>query len=105
MELGFSGRLRRCLPLYVLRWSLILMNEFLPERWHERHQAGVASDHEAAKAVQIEKLGRLLAPTLVGHAVRPWRPGRSGSSARISARVSPGSAQPSATSGPRTMRS
>ena len=50
----FLGRLRRQLPLYVLRWSLILLSEFLPERWARRQAAG-ETDHAAAKTRQLAK--------------------------------------------------
>ena len=31
---------RRYLPLFGLRWVLILLNEFIPERWQRRVLAG-----------------------------------------------------------------
>lgn len=50
----FSARLRRFYPLYGLRWCLILLNEFLPERWARRHWAG-AADRDRARHRQLAK--------------------------------------------------
>lgn len=54
-DAGFAARLSAHLPLYGLRWSLILLNEFLPERWSRRVFAGQAPDWAAAKARQVRK--------------------------------------------------
>jgi hypothetical protein len=55
----FCARLRRHLPLYALRWCLILLNEFLPERWARRAVAG-GGDNAAAKARQLAKAEAML---------------------------------------------
>lgn len=51
---GFAGRLAARLPLFGLRWVLIILNEFLPERWALRTHAG-AEDQMAAKRTQLTK--------------------------------------------------
>lgn len=48
-------RLAACLPLYGLRWTAILLNEFLPERWQRRLHAGTAARWDEAKAIQFAK--------------------------------------------------
>ena len=57
---GFRKRLDFLYPLVGLRWCMILLNEFLPERWAGRAFAG-ATDREAAKQRQLGKASRLLA--------------------------------------------
>ncbi len=51
---NFDRRLRALLPLYVLRWTLILLNEFLPERLSRRIAAG-QTDIESIRARQLAK--------------------------------------------------
>lgn len=51
----FERRLLYLSPLYGIRWALILLNEFLPERWQARVFAGEANSWEKIKAEQIEK--------------------------------------------------
>ena len=51
----FTLRFRLLYPLYGLRWSLILLNSFLPERW--RRQA-FADDSESREQVQDRQLGK-----------------------------------------------
>lgn len=57
---AFGVRLDAALPLYALRWCMIVLNEFLPERWRQRVHAGVREDREAVLAVQEAKARRLL---------------------------------------------
>ena len=52
---AFASRLALVYPLYGLRWCMILLNEFLPERWEARRRAGVHIDRDAATAGQLEK--------------------------------------------------
>jgi hypothetical protein len=52
---AFSLRLRALYPLFALRWCMILLNEFLPERWTLRVHAGERSDWEAAKRRQLDR--------------------------------------------------
>jgi hypothetical protein len=55
----FRRRLALLFPLVGLRWCMILLNEFLPERWQRRAFAG-ARDVEAAKDRQLAKAQALL---------------------------------------------
>jgi hypothetical protein len=57
----FAVRLRACLPLYALRWSMILLNEFLPERWARRILAGVEGEREQALNRQLAKARAMIA--------------------------------------------
>jgi len=52
---GFGARLALLYPLFALRWCLILLNEFLPERWANRLNAGAEADWEAAKQRQLDR--------------------------------------------------
>ncbi len=56
----FVRRLRQVYPLFGLRWCLILLNEFLPERWARRAFAGNA-DRAAALDRQLAKAEAMLA--------------------------------------------
>ena len=49
----FENRLRAYLPLFGLRWVLILLNEFIPERWRRRQLAGAGESWSEAKARQL----------------------------------------------------
>lgn len=52
---GFERRLLQLLPLYGIRWALILLNEFLPERWQARVFAGETASWQDIKIQQLEK--------------------------------------------------
>lgn len=52
---GFSLRLPLLFPLFALRWCLILLNEFLPERWAHRRHAGVEAEWAEAKRRQLDR--------------------------------------------------
>jgi phosphotransferase family enzyme len=56
-DAGFGARLELLYPLFALRWCLILLNEFLPERWANRVNAGAEADWEAAKQRQLDRAG------------------------------------------------
>ncbi|GAB4169002.1 MAG: aminoglycoside phosphotransferase family protein [Thalassobaculales bacterium] len=56
---GFARRLAAQLPLFALRWTLIVLNEFLPEVWARRVFAG-ARDRAAILEGQVEKARALL---------------------------------------------
>jgi hypothetical protein len=60
-DLAFAPRLAALYPLFGLRWALILLNEFLPERWHRRVEAGEAEAWPQAKARQLTRANELLA--------------------------------------------
>jgi hypothetical protein len=53
-------RLRLFFPAIRAVWCLILLNEFLPERWARRVLAGVAEDREVVEARQLEKARSML---------------------------------------------
>ncbi len=54
-DADFSPRLAACLPLYGLRWVLIMLNEFVPELWARRAFSGKGGDWEGAKRAQLRK--------------------------------------------------
>ena len=58
-DVGFAERVRNFFPAYGLRWTMILLNEFLPERWALRAHAG-AENHSQAKARQLAKARALI---------------------------------------------
>lgn len=60
-DAAFAARLALLYPLYGLRWCMILLNEFLPERWEARRLAGVHVDRDAATSAQLEKARRRIA--------------------------------------------
>jgi hypothetical protein len=57
----FAFRLEVLTPLYGLRWGMILLNEFLPERWARRcfatglHNGQMAQHHQLSKARRLLK--------------------------------------------------
>ena len=58
----FEQRLSAYLPLFALRWTLIVLNEFIPERWERRLMSGmVAKSWQDAKAAQLAKAQAMLA--------------------------------------------
>jgi hypothetical protein len=57
---AYGMRLSALWPLFGLRWCLILLNEFLPERWFRRLYADGERDRETAQARQLEKSGAML---------------------------------------------
>jgi hypothetical protein len=50
---AFARRLSAYLPLFGLRWVLILLNEFIPERWQRRVLVGGAGNWSDTKARQL----------------------------------------------------
>lgn len=52
---AFGQRLEIFYPLFALRWCLILLNEFLPERWQNRQFAGHPNDRRQAMRNQLDK--------------------------------------------------
>ena len=65
-------RLRALFPVYGLRWCLILLNEFLPERWAHRVAAGAAADRDTVLARQLLKAQALLETARRSIAAFPW---------------------------------
>ena len=51
----FQERFYFLYPYYALRWCLILLNEFLPERWQRRQAAGVMDNINDKKSDQLLK--------------------------------------------------
>ena len=49
------------MPLFGLRWVLILLNEFIPERWQRRVLAGDTGSWAEAKARQLSRAREFLA--------------------------------------------
>jgi hypothetical protein len=60
-DLTFEPRLAAYLPLFGLRWVLILLNEFIPDRWQRRVLAGDTTNWSDAKARQLEHAREFLA--------------------------------------------
>lgn len=59
-DASFGPRLAAYLPLFGLRWVLILLNEFHPERWRRRVLAGASYDWTEAKERQLRFARELL---------------------------------------------
>ena len=57
---SFPIRLRLLYPLFGARWCLILLNEFLPERWSGRVFAGAHGEWASAKVEQLRRSRGLL---------------------------------------------
>ncbi len=51
----FGRRLDLLKPLYALRWAMIVLNEFLPEKWAQRAYAYGERDRNAVLRVQLGK--------------------------------------------------
>ena len=58
---SFAARLNAYLPLFGLRWALILLNEFIPDRWQRRVLAGASETWADAKAAQLARATEFLA--------------------------------------------
>jgi len=58
---AFAPRLAALYPMFGLRWVLILLNEFLPERWRGRVTAGETDAWPQAKARQLARAEELVA--------------------------------------------
>jgi hypothetical protein len=57
----FAPRLTAWLPLFGLRWVLILLNEFVPAVWQRRVRAGADQSWDNVKAQQLGAARRFLA--------------------------------------------
>lgn len=53
-------RLRALMPLYALRWTMILLNEFVPERWQRRLAAGWSGSRADVLCRQLDKAKAML---------------------------------------------
>ncbi len=58
---SFAPRLNAYIRLFGLRWVLILLNEFIPERWQRRLLAGATESWTEAKAGQLSRAKEFLA--------------------------------------------
>lgn len=67
----FVVRLRLLYPLFSLVWVLIILNEFLPERWARRVLAAGGGDLMAARTRQLAKAARRLAMLKENHDACP----------------------------------
>jgi hypothetical protein len=57
---SFLIRLKLLYPLFAARWCLILLNEFLPERWVGRVFAGARREWASVKVEQLRRSRELL---------------------------------------------
>jgi hypothetical protein len=57
---GLATRLDLYLPSMVVLWCLIMLNEFLPERWARRTLAGQSDARSAVQARQLQRARDLL---------------------------------------------
>jgi hypothetical protein len=60
-DAAFANRLSAYLPLFGMRWVLILLNEFIPERWQRRVLAGETGGWGDVKARQLAHARKFLA--------------------------------------------
>lgn len=71
-EPTYCQRLQSLFPLFGVRWCLILLNEFLPERWARRLQAGITVDHATVVAGQLAKAQAMLEITRTSLVAFPY---------------------------------
>jgi len=57
---GFTSRFDAYLPLFGLRWVLIVLNEFVPARWQGRVLAGETETWSDAKARQLARARQIM---------------------------------------------
>jgi len=57
---AFARRLSAYLPLFGCRWVLIMLNEFIPERWQRRTLAGESGSWSEAKVRQLTRAREFL---------------------------------------------
>ena len=50
----FESRLRAAIPLYGLRWAMIVLNEFIPGFAKRRREAGVVENYDLEKSQKIQ---------------------------------------------------
>jgi hypothetical protein len=62
-DASFGARLHALYPLFGLRWALIVLNEFLPDRWRLRVAAGETESWAHAKTRQLARARELVART------------------------------------------
>jgi hypothetical protein len=69
---GFARRLELLYPLFAMRWCLILLNEFLPERWATRRHAGVEIEWQEAKMRQLSRADALFRTVEANEGALPY---------------------------------
>ena len=57
---AFARRLSAYLPLFACRWALIILNEFVPERWRQRTLAGEPGSWSEVKTRQLARAREFL---------------------------------------------
>jgi hypothetical protein len=70
-DMEFGVRFRLLFPLFGLRWCMILLNEFLPERWSVRRRVGGQSDWGKAKQRQLVRVHQFVQTMKIGPAFFP----------------------------------
>mgnify|MGYP000444489930 CR=1 FL=1 len=50
----FGSRLKAAMPLYGLRWAMIVLNEFIPDFAKRRREAGVVENYNLEKSQKIQ---------------------------------------------------
>ncbi len=63
---GTRARIHLLLPLYRIKWCLIMLNEFLPSKARRRTFSGQTTDVESAMAAQLEHSRAALAKLVPG---------------------------------------
>jgi len=66
VDAKFTARFNALYPVYALIWCLIILNEFLPERWTRRRLAGQEGDQQTVQSGQLDKAATML--TRIDHA-------------------------------------
>ena len=66
---GFSSRLQLLYPLFACMWCLIILNEYLPERWARRVMAGGEKNRRAVQRNQLLKAHRHLSSIGKNHSI------------------------------------
>ncbi|MBL6958566.1 MAG: aminoglycoside phosphotransferase family protein [Rhodospirillales bacterium] len=69
---SFPFRFNVLYSLFALRWCLILLNEYLPERWARRKIAGKYDDQKQAQEMQLQKARDLLRVTVKSRGRNPY---------------------------------
>jgi phosphotransferase family enzyme len=72
---SFCSRFNFLYPLFGLRWCLILLNEFLPERWAARVHAGEQLDWDSVRIRQLKRARTLLTATISSFEACPYLSG------------------------------
>lgn len=60
LDTEFEPRFKALFPIYGLIWCLIILNDFLPDRWQRRQLAGESRAWQDFQLHQLAKAGQLL---------------------------------------------